>query len=322
MPEWAKSVLDPPGKRPGTKRNPASKGQAPARQVPAQVNGQVRVKTEEQSPPSEEESKKWEPSIINVIPQDEITKSVADFLFAQVLQNSDIGVTSLGGSSQGAVLEIEAKLGRLIDKNTNDRLRLPVLTEAILNRNSTSVNTMFETSMTIYQHRALNNFLNKALVATKQDSKSRVEMKYKHSNEIDTFFPLSQKGLLALPKSLNVSTRTSHGSKAKIRVTHDQKTGKELAKIVKTQLANIDIYSPNNEVDWRISVNVELNISGDLGDLVEMDKKEGTAGDRAKDRMSYRHQAYQIDLTQVSPYEVSKIAVHDSGNANVSPGCC
>lgn len=314
MPIWAHSVRpNNPGKRRGKKRNPATKIQSSS-----QVNGHSQIDSNQQLPPPSKSGPlgNWEPSILNIIPQDEITKFVADFLFAEVMQNPEIGVLPLGGSSQGgAVLEIEAKLGRLIDKGTNDRISIPVMTEAILNRNSPNIRTAFESSMTEYQHRALNAFLNKALLSTKQPKSvppiaqaqkpARVPMDYKHTKELDTFYELSQRGLLSLPNSLNVSTRTSHGNKMKVRVTHDQKTGKELAKIVKIRLADIDIYSPHNQVDWRISVNVEMNFQGDLGDLIEPERKQGGAGDRAKDRLTYHHQAYQIDLTQVSPFEVS-----------------
>lgn len=131
-------------------------------------------------------------------------------------------------------------------------------------------------------------------------------MVYKHTKEIDTFYELSQNGLLALPASLNVNPR----SKVKVRITHDQKTGKELAKIVKTRLADIDVYSPNTEVDWRVSVNVEMGFRGDMKDLIEPEKKGGRAADRSKDRVSYKHQAYQIDLTQVSPADVSHYPLH------------
>ena len=128
-------------------------------------------------------------------------------------------------------------------------------------------------------------------------------MDYKHTKETDTFYDLSQSGLLALPSSLNINPRSSN--KIKVRVTHDQKSGKELAKIVKTRLADIDVYSPQNQVDWRISVNVEMDFQGDMRDLIEPDKKSGRGSDRNKDRMSYKHQAYQIDLTQVTPADVS-----------------
>ena len=130
-------------------------------------------------------------------------------------------------------------------------------------------------------------------------------MAYKHTKEVDTFYNLSQTGLLALPASLNINPR----SKAKVRITHDQKTGQELAKIVKTRLADIDVYSPNTEMDWRVSVNVEMGFQGDMKDLLEPESKGGRAADRNKDRVSYKHQAYQIDLTQVTPADVRNYTV-------------
>ena len=91
----------------------------------------------------------WEPSILNIIPTDEVVKVVSDFLFTQVLVNDGIGVTPAGSSAgKGAVLEIEAKIGRIIDKNTMDRLALPVLTETVLNREHPNMRTNFESSMT------------------------------------------------------------------------------------------------------------------------------------------------------------------------------
>ena len=91
----------------------------------------------------------WEPSILNVIPTDEVVRIVSDFLFTQVLVNETIGVAPAGSSAgRGAVLEIEAKIGRIIDKNTMDRLQLPVLTETVLNRDHPNMRTNFESSMT------------------------------------------------------------------------------------------------------------------------------------------------------------------------------
>ena len=91
----------------------------------------------------------WEPSILNIIPTDEVVKVVSDFLFTQVLVNDSIGVAPAGSSAgRGAVLEIEAKIGRIIDKNTMDRLHLPVMTETVLNRNDPNMRTNFESSMT------------------------------------------------------------------------------------------------------------------------------------------------------------------------------
>ena len=132
-------------------------------------------------------------------------------------------------------------------------------------------------------------------------------MDYKHTHEIDTFYELTQAGALALPPSiasgLNINSR--HANKPKVRITTDRKTGTVLAKIIKSRVADIDIYSPRTLFDWRISVNVEMDYKGEMTDLVEPQTRDGKQADRNKDRMSYKHLAYQIDLTQVTTAEVN-----------------
>ncbi len=92
----------------------------------------------------------WEPSITNVIPHEEITKAVMDFLFLEVVERTDFKIGAAGALSGlgGAQLEIEAKLGQLIDRNTNERLRLPVSTECIFNKDDPNWRTAFRSSMT------------------------------------------------------------------------------------------------------------------------------------------------------------------------------
>ena len=133
-------------------------------------------------------------------------------------------------------------------------------------------------------------------------------MSYVHTKECDAFYELSQAGHLALPPSIRAQINPRH--RAKVRITTDQKTGKELAKIVKARVADLDIYSPRTAFDWRVSVNLEMNYDGDMRDLVET-TEGGKRADRNKDRMSYTHLAYQIDLTQVTPFEVR---MHQSKN--------
>lgn len=58
-----------------------------------------------------------EPSITNIQPSEELTRFISDFIFVNL---NEEGLENL---------EIEAKLGRIIDVNTNDRIRLPVQTE-------------------------------------------------------------------------------------------------------------------------------------------------------------------------------------------------
>ena len=257
----------------------------------------------------------WEPSITNVIPSEEIVRVISDFLFAEVVSRDDVGAGPAGGgTSRGAVLEVEAKIGQLIDRNTNDRLRLPVMTECVVGKNDPNLRLAFKSSMTETQHRSLNEFLNKALVNSQTSKPSpagppptlrpRAAMSYVHTYECDSFFELSQSGALSLPTSIRTQLNPRN-NKAKVRVTTDQKTGNEIARIVKARVADIDIYSPRTPFDWRISVNVEMNFDGDLAIMTLPASIDGKRSDRNKDRMSYRHQAYQIDLTQVTPTEVS-----------------
>ena len=90
----------------------------------------------------------WEPSILNNIPSEELVKVISDWLFVEVVLREGIGVGAAGVvARQGAVLEIEAKLGRLIDRNTNDRLRLPVMTECVVSPSDPNLRLSFESSM-------------------------------------------------------------------------------------------------------------------------------------------------------------------------------
>lgn len=130
-------------------------------------------------------------------------------------------------------------------------------------------------------------------------------MSYVHTYECDTFFELSQAGVLGLPTSIRTLLNPRH-SQVKVRITTAQKTGKVLAKIVKVRIADLDVYSPRTAFDWRVSINLEMNFDGDMNELVEPQGRNGRRAERNKDRMSYRHLAYQIDLTQVTTAEVRK----------------
>ncbi len=83
----------------------------------------------------------WEASITGVKPVEQVTKLVADFLYMNVVSRGDLGELA----SRGVEIEIEAKLGHIIDKETNERYRLPVRSECILVENG---RTSFRSSMT------------------------------------------------------------------------------------------------------------------------------------------------------------------------------
>ena len=95
----------------------------------------------------------WEPSFLNTIPYDEVTRRISDFLFQEVVLRDDVGTGPAGGRpGPDAVLEIEAKIGHLLDKHTNDRLRLPVMTECVLDKRDPNLRIQFQSSMTEVRH--------------------------------------------------------------------------------------------------------------------------------------------------------------------------
>ena len=101
----------------------------------------------------------------------------------------------------------------------------------------------------------MNNFLNEAVKASMpQAGLNRIPLSYAHKRERDTFYEVPPQ---ELPPLIQNYMNPRH--KPKVRVTTDQKTGEILAKIIKCRLADLDVYSPQTSVDWRISVNIEMN---------------------------------------------------------------
>lgn len=147
----------------------------------------------------------------------------------------------------------------------------------------------------------MNNFLNDAVKASLPNTNpKRIPVSYAHKKERDTFYEVSPADL---PPIIRQNLNPRH--KPKVRVTTDQRTGEILAKIVKCRVADIDVCSPRTTVDWRVSVNLEMEYPGDVSHLPPVDASKGGRGERNKDRMSYRHLAYQVDLTQVARAEAA-----------------
>lgn len=155
-----------------------------------------------------------------------------------------------------------------------------------------------------------------------QANPGRIPLSYAHKKERDSFYEVSPSDL---PPIIRQNLNPRH--KPRVRVTVDQRTGEVLAKIVKCRVADLDIYSPRTCVDWRVSVNLEMSYDGDISHLTPADTGRG-ASDRNKDRMSYRHLAYQVDLTQVARSEVCynsrsrSLAICSCSNSLLSAALC
>ncbi|KAG6003192.1 hypothetical protein E4U21_002269 [Claviceps maximensis] len=237
----------------------------------------------------------WEASITGVKPYEEISKTVADFIFIHVVNNPDIKEIL----SRGIQFEIEAKLGTLIDKDTNYRVNRLLDTECVLHDNG---RVAFRSSMTEAHHKSFNEFLNDVVIKTDPRGPNgvrRVQVHYKHRREVDRYFELTPE----LQNRLPGCVRSRLGSRArnvKARVTYDQRNGEVLNKIVKARVADIDVHMPTNPMDCRISINLEMNWDGPVQELEQLGAAHNDKStNRQKDRLSYTQGHYQVDLTQV-----------------------
>lgn len=105
---------------------------APAQPHPAAANG-PRAPLAPPAPVDELPNERgplgpWETCISGTAPINEVAIAVSDFLFMNVVRNKDMGEIT----SRNVQFEIEAKVGILISKDTNERVNLPVLTETVL----------------------------------------------------------------------------------------------------------------------------------------------------------------------------------------------
>ncbi|KAF9257491.1 mRNA triphosphatase CET1 [Marasmius fiardii PR-910] len=202
-------------------------------------------------------------SILGVEPMDEFIKEIADFVHHMIVSNRPTELPS------AATVEVEAKIGVLKDKMTGQRLNLPVLIETILQPDS--MDCRFESNMSRDQHKHYNGLLNNLMTTSSQPGYASTPLHYKHLYHIDSFYDSS--------------------GREKIRVTKEENTGNIVESIKKVRLGDLNIYSPKRNADWRVSVNLEIPVPQPPG------KPTHT---RRKDRLSYTHEEFSIDLTQVT----------------------
>ncbi|CAK9784864.1 mRNA triphosphatase CET1 [Cutaneotrichosporon oleaginosum] len=199
------------------------------------------------------------PSIFGVTARNEFTEHVGNFIMANCRGRRDV--------------EIEIKLGTLHAANGPHRVRLPSLTELILPADYPR--GQFASTLTKHNHKWLNEVLNQQVQASVG---GEYPLRYKRVRQVDEFH------------------RTRAG---KVRVSREMepggKAGKVVAVVRKNRLGDLNVVSPNQAFDWRISCNVEEPVDIDVDQLGEAESS------RQKDRLCYEHQLCQVDLTAVTP---------------------
>jgi len=230
---------------------------------------QINPRTQTQTEVSHRQGKPraLEPSWINAEPIDEFIREIGDFIIRATKGRTNV--------------EVEAKIGVLIDTRTNQRLNLPAVSEIILAENYPDLR--FEANMSQEQHAHFNRLLNERVKITNTSTYPYAKIGCSHSKVVDSF-------------------HSSGTSGNKLRLTVDERTGNVKASVIKERIANINVYCPRRKVDWRVSVNTETPVPPPVGPPIYS---------RRKDRMTYTHQAFQIDLTQVNATSESAKTQHE-----------
>jgi polynucleotide 5'-triphosphatase len=317
-PIWAQSVRVTKGLGRGSRPAPKSNGNqmVPASQIsrPPATNGHqptpAPIQRAQSAAPPDDPSHilgDWEKTISNMKPHDAISKVIADWIFQSVVMRQDYNDLA----STGVQIEIEAKLGQLMDQDTRERVNFPILTETIV---AERARTTFKSSMTEAQHKFMNDWLNKKVQETHPTpGRVRVPIIYVHRRETDKFYELPDSHISTLPPAVQAAlSQTKRRDSVKVRVSTEQKTGKLLGMIIKARVGDMNIYNPQYDMDCRISINLEMPYGGSLEELKAI-ATDARIPDRNKDRLSYTQNHYQIDLTQVTQ--------HTSSNVSLSPAC-
>jgi len=137
-----------------------------------------------------------------------------------------------------------------------------------------------------HQHKHFNQLLNGLKTAPSQSS---TPLDYHHLYLVDSFY------------------QADGNEREKVRVTRNEKTNQVVECVRKVRLGDLNIYSPKRAADWRVSVNVELPGAFlcyaciCLSNIQKVSHPIGSASmTRRKDRLSYSHEEFSIDLTQVT----------------------
>lgn len=203
------------------------------------------------------------PSISGIKPFESVTRTVTSWLHAHL---------STMSPDQLQTVELEAKIGTIQHKKAGSdraRLDLPIVTEAVVNQQYVGAQCSFSSQ----------------LPETLLEEAKRI---------LDS----------ADPKFIKSTEHTIHRDeiyeggqdKGNLRITRDDVTGRQVAKIRKKAIAHIMIHCPTDPFDIRLSLATESPTD---------DVPQGVCRTRRKDRISYLYDGFRADLTKVSGSSMS-----------------
>ncbi|KAK9461957.1 CYTH-like domain-containing protein [Lipomyces oligophaga] len=209
-------------------------------------------------------------TITNVQPYQDITRRIALWLHTNIHRMKP---------EEQSMVEIEAKIGLILDRNTGTRLVLPIDSEALLNTEMLTGQYKFHSDVGPLQLEAYVRFL-KEHMKKKKEGAAGPEITHHHILQLDSFYRMEP-----------------------IRVSTDTTSGKEIAKITKIRVSDLMLACPGSTFDVRISLNLE---QPETEELLEKYKQKRY---RRKDRDSFLHGNTRIDITRVESAEANTFEI-------------
>ncbi|OIR58911.1 MAG: polynucleotide 5'-phosphatase [Amphiamblys sp. WSBS2006] len=168
------------------------------------------------------------------------------------------------------VLEIEARLGKMAEKESGQRIYLPIASDAVISPEEKDA-YRFDPSLPDTLHKEYNRLLNTIVAETARKGYVGDRVEYTHTRETDLFYK-TQKG--------KVRKRVDTATQKTVQIAH------------KKNLCTVDIYLPDSELDLRLSVAIEMALG--------QDPLENSFLQRKKDRRSYTKENIRVDLSQTT----------------------
>ena len=175
-------------------------------------------------------------------------------------------------------IEIEVKLGTITEKNSLKRMRLPVATECVLDPGYKDPSIYFNASVNEVYYKQTVSFLDD-LVKTKRSNGDGDKLEaYPTQYNLDLFYD-------------------SPWDSSKVRVSLNE-NNQLVESVNKRTLANLEVYSPGDLVDFRISINLETPVPEQVLSQLQA-SQTAPKFQREKKRLTYMQSVLKIDLTSV-----------------------
>ena len=225
------------------------------------------------------------PSYANVIPDDDLTKSVQEWIYATLVSTPE---------EERPFLELEMKFGKLTGENQVDRINPPISTQSIY----TDIDGHLLPNVDSTLFDALTKYFNNQQQQATATGDKKTSFNVIESHTIDSVYRLND--------------FYNHRRPRFLRLSKDYDTGRIAQFVEKKSIAQLLIYSPKDSYDMKISINLELPLNTN-DEPPEKFERETPIHLRNKDRISFIHNNSftRFDLTHVINKNMN------SGNKNL-----